>query len=1257
MSTLTAKYPKFVANQILTNSQLNQLQDRLDLEERNTRLRLIGTGKVCGLDWTISNDNSWIELSKGYGVTSEGYLLSVPETTRLEYFRPYVDPGEKIHGEPYVLWADQEQREVFELFDQESKDLLETKRTLSDSPIVEPQPLSELEPLRTYVLVLYLEQEREQLNSCIVTTCDNKGENICLNVRILLVAKNFEHLIKTMDEIVPIKVPRVHTSKALANIRTGNDLSNIFGVLTQTLVKELKLRMMNVFRTYWSVLGLENTTGALMPALNEIRDPSGSQGFYDVARTYVYAYQELIENLLCFHKQYGLNLDHFREDCCPTEKFPRHLMLGALDGDPWFCHEFITASVDSKKIEWIKVIRNLFLRIRRMAENQNLVETRKGIRITPSHTAIYPLSKRAIPYSYFLTPDLEGLWNPKRCGPSEEVWSYHKQPSQDPLSHDLSSDYEQCTFLRIEGHDLLPCIQAKKEIEQLQEHHNVEFDLVVLYLHDQSEKENPPLGELPDFQMEMGRLLAFDWKPAFFSKFIPKKQADEEKIFELFELYRNRRETVKEHYQLWISVQDKRPLICDTSAFQATYGSQREELLCALSQLIGLLPAKKVDLSKKPGQEFKQNDQLGHLQARLFASATWLRELVDQVFHTGLPNALRHFHYELFLVQYKSILSEVIELTLVVNRLIDMRSQSGNLNFLPEITAYLGRVRVDHLFGLQKVLRDCVHRGLATVFYQYQAVRRRDIHFFQNFVKRIDGLEHRAGVEKGGTFVLLCDQVGEEEQVIADFSLSGKVPCCCHPDIENLCRPPVALPVYRRVFIRRDDSGEKYREVSVEFDVIRNDYDPYLSQQLGNRDKEELDQVVGPQEETTAFGGKITLLDDKQFKYVHSNPLPGFVDRFRYQLSRESVNNCPPGHDIGEVLLLFVDAHEWNPETETGSIFGTVWLDKEKTNRAENSSVRMLGTEWEPHISSNGNYQFITIPPGEYKLQARVESENVSWVEQVTLDSGDEKRVDLFLTGRFMGKVSDESGKGISTAQVNVKERQKGFKTKLNGSYQSIDLPFDEYNVSVSAQGFNTHDDKVLVSSGLESRYDFTLKRISIIVAATNNFFEIVAERTNLNKEQAKKKAKDLYGKRYDERVEELTAASSNSDLEASAPYVHAKEFLNQVITDPERKDKQVIEFYQEVSHELLQGIKEGDAQQQSTYQKVLSTISLAYLDRLTLTNPDKLTVQSRKAVKDLKPILQQAGIQSAGLKNSWNGSKLNADLKIKVTPIIDGLL
>ena len=81
-------YPEFVPNQVLTNTQLNQLRTYLDEQTRVSRIRLVGTGVVCGLTWTVSNAEDLVTVRAGYDITSEGYLIGLDEATEFAHVRP-----------------------------------------------------------------------------------------------------------------------------------------------------------------------------------------------------------------------------------------------------------------------------------------------------------------------------------------------------------------------------------------------------------------------------------------------------------------------------------------------------------------------------------------------------------------------------------------------------------------------------------------------------------------------------------------------------------------------------------------------------------------------------------------------------------------------------------------------------------------------------------------------------------------------------------------------------------------------------------------------------------------------------------------------------------------------------------------------------------------------------------------------------------------------------------------------------------------
>src|SRR5262245_29726564 len=96
MEAIQDNYPVFEANQVLANTHLNQAVDYLDEQERLTRANLIGIGIVCGLEIRLETGAKGpvIHLSKGCGVTSQGYLILEPDDVDLVSYREYELPRE-----------------------------------------------------------------------------------------------------------------------------------------------------------------------------------------------------------------------------------------------------------------------------------------------------------------------------------------------------------------------------------------------------------------------------------------------------------------------------------------------------------------------------------------------------------------------------------------------------------------------------------------------------------------------------------------------------------------------------------------------------------------------------------------------------------------------------------------------------------------------------------------------------------------------------------------------------------------------------------------------------------------------------------------------------------------------------------------------------------------------------------------------------------------------------------------------------------
>src|SRR5688500_7501757 len=85
MFPVIEKFPEFVPDQLLTSDNLNELFDFPDEQGRLTRTNLVGIGIVCGLEVSVNVAQNRLKISRGCGITSEGYLVSFKDSEYTRY--------------------------------------------------------------------------------------------------------------------------------------------------------------------------------------------------------------------------------------------------------------------------------------------------------------------------------------------------------------------------------------------------------------------------------------------------------------------------------------------------------------------------------------------------------------------------------------------------------------------------------------------------------------------------------------------------------------------------------------------------------------------------------------------------------------------------------------------------------------------------------------------------------------------------------------------------------------------------------------------------------------------------------------------------------------------------------------------------------------------------------------------------------------------------------------------------------------------
>lgn len=581
-SDIINKYPRFVANQVLTQDQLNGMQTYLDTQNRATRVKLVGMGIVCGLHARIdTTDGFKVVISKGYGITSDGWLICIPQQEYI-HIQPYTDPNVKAIGDDEFPHYRHWRKDFSETIGTGGDDIqISIEQLLEDEDLINESTSLTADDLKNKVLLLYLELKAIDLKSCFTTDCNNKGEEIQLSVRALLVNKEdrFNPALecKELQEIQ--YVPnfnaglKVAVGKEVSEIDSTTEINgayeNIADYLNQELAKKIKLLFKN-HKIYFDWLDL----AAKIPAANHVLklQTTPNQYDYDVLKDIAQAYNELVHHLC-----------KIVEPCCNSEVFPRHLAIRDFDNNlertEGYRNYFKSSRIRNVMHQDFQKARQFFVRILDLmecylpnTEPTALPLPTNDIRITPSQSEAFPLANRAIPFYYkdtgiptwqlspcCVAPPLGYHWN-NNSFPNPAAYPSYRES---PLYFNLNA----CSLLRIEGHVHLSFQAAFDKIVDLRRIHHLDFQVLALPL--VANKTSPLIS--PPILNEQFSTFEGTW-----DKVKKRENSIEEAIFEVKEIDFSK-------FVNWCNNQRNIKIPCDYTALQADYLVERAKLLCTLA--------------------------------------------------------------------------------------------------------------------------------------------------------------------------------------------------------------------------------------------------------------------------------------------------------------------------------------------------------------------------------------------------------------------------------------------------------------------------------------------------------------------------------------------------------------------------------------------------------------------------------------------------------------------------------------------------
>jgi PKD repeat protein len=515
-----SRYPEFVSDQVLTASNLNELFGYLDEQVRMTRTNLIGIGIVCGLEVRVPAGGASVTITKGTGVTSSGYLVTLPGTTYTHYNDEFTAEQERYYDR-FVDMDTKKQR--FPLFELAEAGAPRAKKPLSAAF------------LQDKVVLIFVELLEESNKNCDPDSCDDKGITVTVTFRPLLVSVDDAEALLAKDEATgftgtgrkcldwpELRLPRYNVP-ATTLPTSAHILKGFLDVIGDPLLPTLE---QTLSAAHSAMKPLLDGALAINPfsGLRQKFDFLFSAAIGTQRLMHVQYFMDVISDLLLAYEELRTVCNRALAVCCPDESlFPRHLLLGSIAAQnrDWR-QKFLPSPAVCCGGGSVDELRALLLRLARLLATVDIPVTlnalKRGgvpVRITPSLLGAQPLSERAIPYYYNVmqgTPPLFEAWSHEknRQGKARTNLSWHAASynNTDPWVHTpLRFDIERYNFFRIEGHIGMPWQNALASITEIRDSHRLPFDVVALngdfrsllaFLREASVDLRKALGERPE---------------------------------------------------------------------------------------------------------------------------------------------------------------------------------------------------------------------------------------------------------------------------------------------------------------------------------------------------------------------------------------------------------------------------------------------------------------------------------------------------------------------------------------------------------------------------------------------------------------------------------------------------------------------------------------------------------------------------------------------------------------------------------------
>jgi PKD repeat protein len=734
-------------------------------------------GIVCGLDIHWSQNS--IFISKGLASTSEGYNISF-EASQFTHYRTYslpedFQPNDDTENDYKPVYSSLELKKLIS-----SKDKKASDKTISSIGA----------EMNRWAVMLFLERVETDLKNCTTTDCNDKGKKVIFNVVPMLVSiTDYDDAFGMLyGNYEALKLPTVKLKRFNVPFKKFNSpssvLSEFYRICDNDVLNQLSLAykkaaviVQNLFHSSEGT-NFDNMYATLVERRNSIKNtkPIFSQYFYDHIDDLVKAYEEL-----------RVKLTKMYSSCCPPENvFPLHVLLGILGQKSqgqsivlrhYFMHSPLFSAQGHHKDEFNSLLSRMFAIL-----NEFQVLDSKKIKnqvvITPSQLGREDLSDRAIPY-YYSIENLLGHWNYERTYKGEKTknLSYfaNQYSTDDSIVHPLKYDLEKNNFLRIEGHIGQSYKEMLKNIVSQKRNNNLPIDVLALNIYpSKTSKTNSQINcyfsdlesmykvLLSEFLCKLKIVICplanktfqdqnivgdLDLKAGFISDeakktLLPGDFNELEEVKIASEKYRHSTySAVTNYFEVAQFIEDVRqkkkytPGLFISRFCKPTKGSIGYYYLESL---------KGKGYWANDVKSFSFDERFAFIQLIM----AFLKE-IDEVLLDTLLYSISDLPIEKFSLGY-------VQMTSIAKKAVKMQ---GDANDLVTIEDY------ESLGRLNELLTLCLDTRVRELYVEYSN-RVKSISLqklFSNYSQHNGGLEHKAGVTMGGTFILLYADSGKEK--------------------------------------------------------------------------------------------------------------------------------------------------------------------------------------------------------------------------------------------------------------------------------------------------------------------------------------------------------------------------------------------------------------------------------------------------------------------------------------------------------------